>query len=287
MKKLIVGSRDSKLAVAQTQIVIDMIKKANPNTEVELVTLKTTGDLILDKTLDKIGGKGLFVKELDRALELGEIDVAVHSLKDMPAEQNDDFPILAMLKRQDPRDAIVYSKGGPDGFERNVGTSSLRRQLQFSMLYNQAEYAFTRGNIHTRLKKLDDGLCSCLILAAAGLQRVNMQGRIGRYLSTDEMIPSAGQGILAVQGRKDIKILNSLKHECTQVQAMAERSFVGTLGGGCSAPVAAFAEICGEELKLSGFFRHEQTQECRVMHTVGTVSEAQKLGETLAERIMR
>ncbi len=287
MKKLIVGSRDSKLAVAQTELVIEMMKKANPDTQIELVTLKTTGDLILDKTLDKIGGKGLFVKELDRALETGEIDVAVHSLKDMPVEESADFPILAMIKREDPRDVIVFSKDEKIDFTQNVGTSSLRRKLQFSMLYPNANYAFTRGNIHTRLRKLDENLCSCLVLAAAGLHRVGMQDKIGRYLSTSEMIPSAGQGILAVQGRKDIKILDELDHAQTRLQSMAERSFIATLGGGCSAPVGAYAQVLGNELKLNGFYQDEKTLESRVLEITGNVDEAKKLGELLAERISK
>ncbi len=285
MKKLIVGSRDSKLAVAQTKLVMERIQKEDPTLELELVTLKTTGDLILDKTLDKIGGKGLFVKELDKALQDGKIDIAVHSLKDMPAEENQDFPILALLEREDPRDVLVFSENGEADFFHQVGTSSLRRKLQFSCLYPQAKYAFTRGNIHTRLRKLEEGQCTCLVLAAAGLKRVGLEKHIGRYLSTEEMIPSAGQGILAIQGRKGLKLPEGIRHENTMWQAKAERAFVNALGGGCSAPVAAFAKIAGNELHLNGFFQKEEGDECKVMHVVGDKQNAQRLGEQLAERI--
>ncbi len=285
MKKLIVGSRDSKLAVAQTKLVMEQIQRAYPEIQLELLTLKTTGDLILDKTLDKIGGKGLFVKELDKALQDGKIDMAVHSLKDMPAQQTQEFPILAMLEREDPRDALVFSENGEECFTQQVGTSSLRRKLQFSLLYPQANYVFTRGNIHTRLRKLDEGQCSCLLLAAAGLKRVGLAGRIGRYLSPNEMIPSAGQGILAIQGRQDLHEIKELNHQETWQRALAERTFVAALGGGCSEPVAAFAEISGGELFLRGFYQLEDGGECRVMGICGDKTKAEKLGETLAERI--
>ncbi len=287
MRKLMVGSRDSKLAVAQTKIVMELLQKEDSSLELELVTLKTTGDMILDKTLDKIGGKGLFVKELDKALQNGEIDIAVHSLKDMPAEESKDFPVLALLEREDPRDVLVFPKKGEADCFCQVGTSSLRRKLQFSRLYPQANYTFTRGNIHTRLRKLEEGKCSCLILAAAGLKRVGLAGHIGRYLSTEEMIPSAGQGVLAIQGRKELKLPKAIHHEGTMWRARAERAFVNALGGGCSAPVAAFAKIAGNELHLSGFFQREEDGECRVLAITGDKTDAQKLGEQLAERIIK
>ncbi len=286
MKKLVVGSRDSKLAVAQTKLVMERIQKENPNVKLELLTLKTTGDLILDKTLDKIGGKGLFVKELDKALQEGVIDLAVHSLKDMPAEENEDFPILAVLKRGDARDALVFANKTGGDITKRVGTSSLRRRLQFSQLCPEAQYTFTRGNIHTRLRKLDSGECDCLILAAAGLKRMGLAGRIGRYLSTEEMIPAAGQGILAIQGRKDWMLPKALNHPNTMLMALAERAFVNALGGGCSAPVGAFAQIEGQDMLLCGFYENETTKECKTMQLLGEKHEAQKLGETLAERIM-
>ena len=178
-----VGSRESTLAVAQTRIVMEQIQAHHPELELELVTMKTTGDKILDKALDKIGGKGLFVKELDRALREGRIDISVHSLKDMP------------MQTPEPEGVTEWDKTQP------AGCSGHRRRIQLQGLYGEVPVKGIRGNIHTRLQKLDSGEYGALILACAGLERVGLQGRIHHVFSLDEMIPSAGQGILSVQGR--------------------------------------------------------------------------------------
>ena len=198
-----IGSRESLLAVRQAEIIRDQIMDSDPEVSVEIITMKTTGDRILDKSLAKIGGKGLFVKELDRALMDGRIDIAVHSLKDMPMEVIPEFPILAYGRREDPRDVILYRPGLEALPEQAViGTSSRRRMLQMQRLYPDCTFRGIRGNVQTRLKKLETEGYDGTILAAAGLKRLGMEQVISRYLSVDEMIPAAGQGILAVQGRK-------------------------------------------------------------------------------------
>lgn len=287
-KKIIVGSRDSKLAVMQSELVMNEIKKANPELELELLTLKTTGDKILDKTLDKIGGKGLFVKELDQALMDGRIHIAVHSLKDMPMEENEDLPIAALPKRGDPRDVLVLPQNDINqNFLSNVGSSSSRRQLQLKNIYKDIIMSSVRGNIITRLAKLDRGEYSALILAAAGLKRAGLENRISKYFSVDEVIPSAGQGILSVQARRDLdcSFLNCLNDENTSFAAKAERSFVRTLNGGCSSPIAAHARIIGRELKLSGLYFNEETKEHSVDFIVGDVEKSERLGYDLALRM--
>lgn len=290
-KKIIVGSRDSRLAIAQTKIVMNEIKKNNPDLELELVTLKTTGDLILDKSLDKIGGKGLFVKELDKALMEGRIHIAVHSLKDMPMEVNEDLPIVAMYKRGDPRDALVLPKGQDKSKNLcdfcNVGSSSARRQLQLKNLYPAIGVKSVRGNIITRLNKLVNGEYDALVLAAAGLDRVGLTDRIDRYFSVEEMIPAAGQGVLAIQARKDLDIsfLKNVNDADTVYAATAERSFVAALDGGCSSPIAANAVITGKEIKLIGLYYKEDTKEHIIDSISGNKEDAKELGFWLAKRM--
>ena len=201
--KIVIGSRESKLAVLQSEMVRDYIKEKNPDLEVEILTMKTTGDIILDRTLDKVGGKGLFVKELDKALIDGRSILSVHSLKDMPMEVPEELPLLAFSKREDPRDVLVLPEGASElDKSKPLGCSSLRRTLQLKKLYPDMDVRSIRGNLQTRLRKLDEGQYSALILAAAGLKRLGLESRINRYFTADEIIPAAGQGILAVQGRK-------------------------------------------------------------------------------------
>lgn len=201
-KKIIIGSRESRLAVVQSEMVRAFIQKKLPDTQVELLTMKTTGDKILDRTLDQVGGKGLFVKELDRALLSGRSDLSVHSLKDMPMEVDERLPLLAFSSREDERDALVLPQGVAElDIQKPIGCSSLRRTLQLKKLYPQMEFKSIRGNVQTRLAKLDAGEYSALVLAAAGLKRLGLEERISRYFTPEEVIPAAGQGILAVQGR--------------------------------------------------------------------------------------
>ena len=280
-----IGSRDSKLAVMQTELMIHAVTKYHPEIQFELVTMKTTGDIILNQTLDKIGGKGLFVKELDIALAEGRIDCCVHSLKDMPMEENPDFPITALPKRGDPRDVLVLPQMQHfENITAQIGSSSFRRQIQLKKLFPSCHCLPVRGNIITRLQKLDCGEFSSLVLAGAGLQRVGLSERISRYFSTDEMIPAAGQGILAVQSRKneDVSFLSCIHNKESEYAALAERAFVRTLDGGCSSPIAAYAQIHGTELKLTGLYAKEHQWEYVIDSVTGNTEDAVQLGEQLS-----
>lgn len=286
MNKIIrVGSRESKLAVIQTQIVIDYIKKNNPNIEVELITMKTTGDVILDKSLDKIGGKGLFVKELDKALINKKIDISVHSLKDMPAEENDALPIIAYSKRENPRDVIIFPKKEKNiNNQKPIGCSSLRRILQLKRIYNDFEFKPIRGNVITRLQKLDSGEYAALVLAYAGIKRLGLEDRINKVFSTSEIIPAAGQGIIAVQGRKNenYDFLKGFEDKNSRYAAIAERSFIKALDGGCSSPVAAYCEVIKDTINLTGLY-YDTNNNCIIKSLSGNIEEAEILGINLSK----
>lgn len=287
--KITVGSRESKLAVIQSNIVIDSLRESHPEIDVELLTMKTTGDKILDKTLDKIGGKGLFVKELDKALVDGRADLTVHSLKDMPMQVSEELPLVAFSKREDPRDVLVLPIG-KDKLDKSkpIGSSSKRRQLHLKKLYPDMEVKPIRGNLQTRLKKLDEGEFSAIVLAYAGLKRLGLEDRVSRVFSPSEMVPAACQGILAVQARKDFdeSLLRDFNDEETKTIAMAERSFVTELDGGCSSPVAAFAEIQDENITLTGFYVDEFENQLTKTVT-GPLKDGVALGRQLAQNMKR
>lgn len=283
--KVRVGSRDSKLAVIQSQMVIDSIKQQNPSVETELITMKTTGDIILDKTLDKIGGKGLFVKELDRALMDNRVDITVHSFKDMPMDINENLPILAVSKREDARDVLILPENIKElDFSKPIGCSSLRRKLQLEKLYPNAKIMSIRGNVQTRLKKLDSGEFGAIVLAYAGIKRLGLEHRISKIFSTDEILPAACQGILAVQGRADFNcsLLKNFHDTNTYLISKAERSFIKTLDGGCSSPVAAYAVIDNDNITITGFYVDENENSFRESIT-GNKNDGELLGKQLAD----
>ena len=286
--KIIIGSRESRLAVIQSQMVQDFIKSHHPDLEVELLTMKTTGDIILDRTLDKVGGKGLFVKELDRALSEGRSDLSVHSLKDMPMEVPEALPLVAFSKREDPRDVLVLPEGvrAPD-FSKPIGCSSLRRILQLKELFPKAEFRSVRGNVLTRLQKLDSGEYGALVLAAAGLKRLGLENRISRYFEPEEVIPAAGQGILAVQGRQEegYGYLSGYDDRTSRYEALCERAFVRTLNGGCSSPVAAHARVQNGKLFLMGLYYDEETGGYKKGTVKGNPERAEALGRDLAIKL--
>ena len=268
-----IGSRKSRLAVMQAELIRAQIGRAYPGIRTELVTMKTTGDKILDQSLETIGGKGLFVKELDQALLDGTIDLAVHSLKDLPMEENEELPIAAYSVREDPRDVLIF-RSGTEVFPQNgiLGTSSRRRAIQMKRLYPYCTLQGIRGNVQTRLRKLEEEGMDGTILAAAG------------------------QGILAVQIRKGGKLQHmSGMLECGKLlcahnkesewAALAERQFVRALDGGCTSPVAAHAQILGKELKLTGLYFEEGMETFRTDTIVGAVETAEKMGEELAVRM--
>ena len=286
--KIRIGSRESRLAVIQSRLVMDRIAQAEPQAELELLTMKTTGDKILDKTLDKIGGKGLFVRELDQALWDGRADFTVHSLKDMPMEVPEDLPLAAFSRREDPRDVLVLPEGAKElDKDKPIGCSSRRRQLQLGALYPDMRIASVRGNVQTRLAKLDGGEYSALVLAAAGLKRLGLEHRICRYFSVEEILPAAGQGILVVQTRKgmDTDCLRLVRNEDSTWCALAERAFVRTLDGGCTSPVAAHAVVDGETLTLTGFYVSADESVQRKGALSGPREQAEQLGQALANQL--
>ena len=273
-----VGSRDSRLAVVQAEEVCRALG------DCELITMKTTGDMILDRTLDKVGGKGMFVKELDRALAERRVDLTVHSLKDVPMEQPDGLPLVAFTKRADARDALVLPESSAWDKTKPIGCASARRRVQLKALFPDIDVQPVRGNVQTRLNKLESGAYGALVLAAAGLHRLGLKHRISRYFSPDEIIPAAGQGILAVQGRAGewgdkVQLVDDADaRDC----AAAERAFVQALGGGCFAPVAAYAEVQDDTLHLRGLYvSADETHMARGAVT-GRRAEAVSLGRTLA-----
>lgn len=286
--KLRIGSRESRLAVIQSRMVMEKIAEAEPAAELELVTMKTTGDKILDKTLDKIGGKGLFVRELDQALREEKADFTVHSLKDMPMEVPGDLPLVAFSIREDPRDVLVLPGGAAEiDPTKPIGCSSRRRQLQLKKLFPDLAIEPVRGNVQTRLAKLEAGQFSALVLAAAGLKRLGLEDRISRYFSVEEILPAAGQGILAVQTRKgmDTNCLRLVQDEESACCARAERAFVRALNGGCSSPVAAHAVAEGTLLTLTGFYVSPDERIQRKGSLSGSVTEAETLGKALARQL--
>ena len=288
MKTIIIGSRESRLAVLQSETVIDYIRDHFPDADPRLLTMKTTGDRILDRTLDQVGGKGLFVKELDQALREKRADVTVHSLKDVPMQVAEDLPLIAFSRREDPRDVLVLPKGMQTiPAQLPIGSSSLRRQLQLKKLFPDHEILPVRGNLQTRLRKLDEGQYGALVLAAAGLIRLGQKDRISRYFSTDEILPAAGQGIIAVQGRKDgdHSWLAGYEDPDSRTAAVCERAYVTELNGGCTSPVCAHARIENGRLLVKGLYYEEETGEVRFGEIQGPCEEAEELGRSLARSL--
>lgn len=288
-KHLRIGSRQSVLAVAQANIVIDAIHTHHPDIQMELVTFTTKGDKELDKPLTDIGGKGLFIKELEKALWAGDVDLCVHSYKDMPmdlAEVDHRLPVVALSPRANPRDALVLplhktsaAVTGP------IGSSSARRMLQLAELYPYLDIVPVRGNVITRLQKLDDGHYGALVLALAGLARLDLAHRATHIFSPDEMLPAASQGILAVQGRAggNYDYLRCFHSEVSHTVSLAERAFVRALEGGCTAPTAAYATLDGGQLTLRGLFCPPGTGIPRKATLSGPAADAEALGIQLAK----
>jgi len=288
--RIVVGSRESRLAVAQSMTLVEHLRRVLPGAEVKLLTMKTTGDRILDRTLDKVGGKGLFVKELDAALRDGRADLTVHSLKDVPMQTPADLPLLGYSRREDPRDVLVLPEG-TSALKRGgvIGTSSLRRAIQLKRLFPECEIRPVRGNLQTRLKKLDEGQFDAIVLAAAGMNRMGLSHRASRYFSVDEIIPAAGQGILGVQSRagEDHPWLNGYVDGNATVAALAERAFVRRLDGGCTSPVCAHAVISGGQVTLKGLYWDETTDGVAVGMESGSTVDAEAVGVALAQRLMK
>ena len=283
MKTIRIGSRESRLAVIQSELVMDAIRAHHPDVALELVTMKTTGDKILDRTLDQIGGKGLFVKELDAALLEGRADLTVHSCKDLPMDIDPRIPLAGFTRREDPRDVLVLPEGVAElDTTKPIGCASARRAVQLKALFPGMTIAPVRGNVLTRLRKLDEGQFSALVLAAAGLKRLGLEGRISRYFTVEEMLPAAGQGILALQSRagEDLSWLSGVLDKEGTWCAAAERAFVRALDGGCSSPIAAHAVLSGGEIRMTGLYVDEEGTAIR-----RTVTGPREQGERLAQRL--
>ena len=284
---LCVGSRDSALAVIQSRLVMDALQTAHPEIALELVTMKTTGDKILDRTLDQVGGKGLFVKELDAALREGRVDLTVHSCKDLPMDLPEDLPAAAFLRREDPRDALVLPEGVSEWNVRQpIGSASPRRRVQLRELFPELEVRPVRGNVQTRLRKLDGGEYGALVLAAAGLRRLGLEDRVSRYFEPEELLPAAGQGILAVQCRADMdrSIFDCLQDRESAFCALAERAFVRALDGGCSSPIAAHARIEGDVITIAGMYVDGSDQIWKGSAS-GPAVEGEALAQALAKKL--
>ena len=299
-----IATRKSALAVAQTKLVADALVSANPGLAYELVTMTTEGDRRLDKSLASFGGKGVFIKELEVALLEGRADIAVHSLKDMPAEVLPEFKLAAVMRREDPRDAFI-ARGGASGIKfmdlptgARVGTGSIRRVVQLKALRPDIEYVPIRGNIQTRLSKLEklDGV----VLAAAGLKRMCLTDQVTEYFDTDKVLPASGQGILAIETLADnaqvAGVLARVNDAPTYSIAVAEMAFLKALNAGCQFPVASFAEFANDSqiqngpqtLKIRGIYWDEGSQ-CllRAEYTCpgATVEAAREAGIALAGKI--
>ena len=291
-KRIVVGTRGSALALTQTHKVIDLLKQVHPELEVEVKVIKTTGDKILNKTLSKIGGKGLFVKEIEEALYLKEVDLAVHSMKDVPNTLPEGFVLGAILQREDPRDVLIsknYRNIGEMPKRALIGTSSLRRTMQLRKLNPHLRFEPLRGNIDSRIKRAESEEFDGIILAAAGLHRMGWQKRITTYLEIEECIPAVGQGALGIEIREKDEEMHSivsvLHHEEDAKCVLAERAYLREMNGGCHIPIGAYARIENNELSIKGFIGAETGEELFRTEIRGGASEYKALGKNLAEKI--
>lgn len=259
-KKIVIATRESALALWQANFIRKRLAELYPQTEISIFGMTTRGDQILDTSLSKIGGKGLFIKELEQALEDKSADIAVHSMKDVPMNMPAGFTLAAIAEREDPRDAFISNRYAsldalPPGSV--VGTSSLRRESQLRARFPRLQVQPLRGNVQTRLRKLDEGQFAAIILAAAGLKRLGLADRITALLSPELSLPAVGQGALGIECRTDrydlIKLLRPLHHIETAQCVEAERAMSRALGGSCQVPLGGFAEIESEVLRLRGF----------------------------------
>jgi len=288
-----IATRKSPLALWQANYVKDTLEQHHHNLNVELLPISTKGDRILDTPLSKIGGKGLFVKELELALLEGRADIAAHSMKDVPMEFPDGLALSIIAKREDPRDALVSNHYSslvdlPNG--AIVGTTSLRRQCQLKALYPHLQIKDLRGNVGTRLGKLDSGEYDAIILASAGLLRLEMKERIAAYLPTDIILPAAGQGAVGIEGRKNDEstkdLLSVLNDTDTSIRVTAERAMNKRLQGGCQVPIGGFAEIIDGQLNVKGLVGSLDGSVIIEKEVVGDLMHAESLGIELAEQLL-
>jgi hydroxymethylbilane synthase len=294
MKTLVIATRRSRLALWQAEHVKALLEKRHPGLEVSLLPMSTRGDELLDQRLDKVGGKGLFVKELENALADGRAQIAVHSMKDLPAELPPGFVIAAILEREDPRDAFVSSKYSslralPKGGV--IGTSSLRRAAQILERFPTLEAKLLRGNVETRLAKLDRGEYNAVILAVAGLVRLGLEGRIRERLDPEDSLPAPGQGALGIEcleSRKDVAaLLAPLADAGVTLCVRAERTVSRAFGGSCTIPLGAFAELEGARMRLRALVAAADGRRVARADVAGDAAAPDTLGELAAEDLRR
>jgi hydroxymethylbilane synthase len=297
-RPLVIGSRGSKLALWQAEQARVRLKPLNAGIEITIEIIKTTGDVKSDP-LSVIGGKGVFTKELEDALLDGRIDMAVHSLKDLPTILPEGLSISAICEREDPRDALVLRAGLAADLQASlstlpegavVGTSSQRRLAQLKGLRRDVTVTDLRGNVDTRIRKLDEGQYDAVILASAGLLRLGLEDRISARIPITEMLPAVGQGAIAIETRSDdeftVETTSKLDHHETRVACLAERAFLRGLGGGCQLPIAANATIDGDVLTLDGLVAKPDGSEIWRDSLSGPLENAEQLGSTLATKLI-
>ena len=291
-----IGTRGSPLALIQAEAIRDGLAAAHPELAapgaIEIVTIRTTGDIVRDRTLAAIGGKGLFTKEIEAALLAREIDLAVHSLKDMATQLPDGLAISCHLPRADPRDAFVSTRAKrlldlPQGAV--IGSSALRRQAQLLRARPDLRIVPLRGNVETRLGKVSDGKVDATLLAVAGLARLRLESRITEMLSTDLMLPAPAQGTIAVETRvadeRVLRYLKPLDHAATAARSTAERALLAALDGSCRTPIAALAEIDGDRLSLHARIIRPDGTQCHEARLSGAVADAARIGREAGERL--
>jgi hydroxymethylbilane synthase len=292
-KKLIIATRESALAMWQAKHIQACLQTLYPNCDVQILGMTTTGDQILDKPLARIGGKGLFVKELETALADGSADIAVHSMKDVPMNMPEGFALVATGERENPHDAFVSNDfDSLENLPQNsiVGTSSLRRQSQIQARFPHLKIESLRGNVQTRLRKLDEGQYAAIILAAAGLIRLELSSRIRSLISANDSIPAVGQGALGIETRADridlIEILAPLNHTDTQLCVEAERGFSRALAGSCTVPLGAYAQRDGDNINIIGFVASVDGKQMLRETMIGDSNHAESVGKALAAKLV-
>ncbi len=288
-----IGTRGSQLALWQANWVKDKIELQFPDTQVDIIKIKTTGDKIVDRPLAMVGGKGLFVKEIEKALLDGDVDIAVHSMKDMPGDLPEGLCIGAIPLREDPRDVLV-SRNNKTLMElapgAKIGTSSLRRASQIRYARPDLVISSIRGNLGTRLGKLDNGEFDAIVLAAAGIIRLGMKERISQYLEPDTMLPAVGQGALCIETRQNdanmVPFLDMLDHRETRIPVLAERAFLRKLEGSCHIPVACFGIVQAREIILTGLVASEDGTRMVKETSRGPAASAEAIGTSLANILL-
>ena len=293
MSLIKIATRKSPLALWQAEHVAKLLKASHPSLEIELVKMVTQGDKILDTPLAKIGGKGLFIKELEQGMLNGDADLAVHSMKDVPAQVPEGFEIGAILSREDPRDAFVsnaYSSINDLPLGAAVGTSSLRRQSQLLKMRPDLHIKSLRGNVNSRLQKLDNGDYDAIILAAAGLIRLGFENRIKMALPVNTLLAAIGQGAIGIECRQGdtatLALIECLHDKPTAIRVQAERAMNFTLEGGCQAPIAGHARIKGDILRLHGLVAEPDGSVMITEQLEGPLEDAEKIGVTVANRLL-